>query len=89
MQTSNESYQNSNSYTNNQNKQIILKKISKLHSKNIRTFILHSFSGFLCDRKKISFKKYFNFSDRLSLKRESNNELISKLNDEYSLLKAS
>lgn len=86
MQTSNESYQNSNSYTN---KQIILKKISKLHSKNYRNFVVDSFNTFLFDRKKISFKKYLSCSDKLSLRREYNREKISILNEEYELLKAS
>ena len=89
MQTSTESYQNSNSYTNNQKIQIIFQEMTDLYSKNTRSYLLETFTTFLFDRKKISFKKYLQCTDKSYSRRESNREIISSLEEEYRLLKAS
>lgn len=75
--------------TNNQKIQIIFQEITNLYSKNNRSFLLESFNTFLFDRKRISFKKYLNCTDKLMLKRESNREIVSSLEEDYRLLKAS
>ncbi len=86
MQTSNESYQNSNSYTNNQIIETVNKQLSSLNKKSLRLINLELFLFSLDTRKKISNSRFSKSFNRLRSRRKFITDEEHRLSE---LLKAS